>query len=134
MANFWIDANVLLRLLTNDPPEMAQKAVKLAQKAEQGEINLKLLPIVVAEVIWVLNSFYKYSRSEITEVLIPLITAEGIEVENQLQVIAALEVMTAQNVDFLDAYLAEVARSRGETVVSFDRDFRKLDVLWLEPD
>jgi predicted nucleic acid-binding protein len=134
MTNLWIDANVLLRLLTNDPPEMAQKAVKLAQKAEQGEINLKLLPIVVAEVIWVLNSFYKYSRSEITEVLIPLITAEGIEVENQLQVIAALEVMTAQNVDFLDAYLAEVARSKGEAVVSFDRDFRKLDVLWLEPD
>jgi predicted nucleic acid-binding protein len=134
MPNLWIDANILLRLLTGDPPEMAERAVRLAQKAERGEVTLKLLPIVVAEVSWVLNSFYGYSRSEIAQVLIPLMTTEGLLVENVDQVIAALKQMASVNVDFLDAYLAEIARKEGEAVVSFDRDFRCLGIPWLEPE
>ncbi len=134
MTNLWIDANILLRLLTGDPPEMAERTVRLAQKAERGEVTLKLLPIVVAEVSWVLNSFYGYSRSEIAQVLIPLMTTEGLLVENVDRVIAALKQMASVNVDFLDAYLAEIARKEGEAVVSFDRDFRRLGIPWIEPE
>ncbi len=134
MTNLWIDANILLRLLTGDTPEMAERTVRLAQKAERGEVALKLLPIVVAEVSWVLNSFYGYSRSEIAQVLIPLMTTEGLLVENVDRVIAALKQMASVNVDFLDAYLAEIARKEGEAVVSFDRDFRRLGIPWIEPE
>ena len=134
MTNLWIDANILLRLLTGDTPEMAERTVRLAQKAERGEVTLKLLPIVVAEVSWVLNSFYGYSRSEIAQVLIPLMTTEGLLVENVDRVIAALKQMASVNVDFLDAYLAEIARKEGEAVVSFDRDFRRLGIPWIEPE
>jgi predicted nucleic acid-binding protein len=42
--------------------------------------------------------------------------------------------MAKVNVDFADAYLAEAARRDGEAVVSFDRDFRRLDIAWIEPD
>jgi predicted nucleic acid-binding protein len=41
--------------------------------------------------------------------------------------------MAVSNVDFADAYLAEIARSRGESVVSFDRDFKRLNVSWIDP-
>jgi predicted nucleic acid-binding protein len=37
-------------------------------------------------------------------------------------------------VDFADALLTETARSRGEGIVSFDRDFRKLGIEWSGPD
>jgi predicted nucleic acid-binding protein len=37
-------------------------------------------------------------------------------------------------VDFADSLLAETARSRDESIASFDRDFRKLGVEWREPD
>jgi predicted nucleic acid-binding protein len=45
----------------------------------------------------------------------------------------ALEVMAESNVDFVDALLAESARSRAEGVVNFDKGFRKLDIAWHEP-
>jgi len=134
MTDLWVDANILLRLLTGDPPELAQRALKLVQKAEQGEVTLKLSPIVVAEIIWVLSSFYKYSRTQIAEVLIPFVTAEGIVLEEAEQVIAALNQMARVNVDFIDAFLAEIARRDGGTIASFDRDFRPLDIPWLEPE
>lgn len=134
MRYLWVDANVLLRLLTGDPPDLAEKALRLAQQAERGELTLKISPIVVAEIVWVLSSFYRYPRSQIAEVLIPLITAEGVILEEGEQVIAALQRMVSANVDFIDAFLAEVARREGEGVISFDRDFRRLEIPWVEPE
>jgi len=69
MTNLWVDANILLRFLTGEPPDLAQRAFRLIQKAEFGEVTLRLSPIVVAEVLWVLYSFYKYFRVQIAEVL-----------------------------------------------------------------
>ncbi|MCM0594472.1 MAG: PIN domain-containing protein [Gloeotrichia echinulata DVL01] len=134
MTDFWIDANVLLRFLTGEPPQLAERALRLIQRAEQGEITLRLSPIVVAEVVWVLSSFYKYSRRQITDVLLPLIASDGIALDEIQQVTAALNLMASANVDFVDAYLAEIARQTGGTVVSFDKDFRRLGIFWIEPD
>jgi predicted nucleic acid-binding protein len=134
MTNLWVDANVLLRLITDDPVDLAERASRLAERAEQGEITLRVSPVIVAEIVWVLHSFYRYSRSQVTDALIPLFTSEGISLEDHEQVIVALEQMASVNVDFMDAYLAAVARRAGEAVVSFDRDFRRLNVAWVEPE
>ncbi|HBE31997.1 MAG TPA: PIN domain nuclease [Cyanobacteria bacterium UBA11369] len=134
MTDLWVDANVLLRFLTGEPPDLAQRALRLIQQAERGEVILRLSPIVVAEVVWVLGSFYRYPRNQIAEVLLPLVTAEGVVLEESEQVVAALDRMATANVDFIDAYLAEVARREGGSVVSFDRDFRRLDIPWVEPE
>ncbi len=81
-----------------------------------------------------LNSFYKYSRTQIAEVLISLLTSDGVLLEDTEQIVAALERMATANVDFIDAYLAEVARRNDEAVVSFDQDFRRLEIPWVEPE
>jgi predicted nucleic acid-binding protein len=88
MTDFWVDANVLLRFLTGEPPELAERALRLIQRAEKGEVNLKLSPIVVAEIVWVLSSFYRYSRTQIAEVLLPLIASDGISCDEIQQVTA----------------------------------------------
>lgn len=135
MTDLWVDANVLLRFITADPPDLAQRALRLIEQAERGEVTLRLSPLVVAEMVWVLGGrVYGYSRTEIAEVLIPLVTAEGIALQETDLVVAALNSMARANVDFLDAFLAETARREGEAVVSFDRDFRRLEVAWVEPE
>lgn len=129
----WLDANVLLRFLTGSPPELAGRAADLLARAQRREISLRVHPVVVAETVWVLESFYGYSRVEISGVLIPLLEQPALRVEGMRTVVRALEVMAENNVDFADALLAETARSRSEGIASFDRDFRKLDVEWREP-
>jgi predicted nucleic-acid-binding protein len=91
-------------------------------------VVLRVHAIVVAEVVWVLQSFYGYSRVEISGALIPLLEEHGLRVEEGRVVILALNVMASANIDFVDALLAERARTRGEGVASFDRDFEKLGV------
>lgn len=133
MVYLWIDANVILRFITGDPPEMAAKTLKLMARAEKGEIGLRVSPLVLAETVWVLSSFYKYPKKEIAENLISFICADGIYPENQALLIQALKDMADKNIDFADAYLAALASNQEEAVCSFDVDFQKLGVKWITP-
>ncbi len=128
-----MDANVLIRFLTGEPPEMADKAERLLQKAQRDGLALRIHPVVVAETVWVLQSFYGRTKAEIIRVLVPLLAEHGLKLEGMGVVFRALELMAETNVDFADALLAETARSRDEGVASFDADFRKLGVPWHEP-
>jgi predicted nucleic acid-binding protein len=125
---------VLLRFLTGSPPELAGRAARLLEKAQRREISLRVHSVVVAETVWVLESFYGYSREEVSGALIALLEQPALRVEGARIVVRALEAMAQQNVDFADSLLAETARSRDESIASFDRDFRKLGVEWREPD
>ena len=134
MNRLWVDATVILRFLTKDPPEMAERSARLMAKAEMGEVSLYISPLVLAEVIWVLKSFYRYSMTAIAHVIISLVSAPGIEVDNRELIIRAVELARDRNVDFVDAYLALQAAECGEKVCTFDEsDFRRLPVEWTLP-
>ena len=133
VSSWWLDANVLLRFLTGAPPDLAERVARILEEAQQGNVSLRVHPVVVAETVWVLESFYGYSKADISRVLIPLLEQPSLRVEGARSVIEALEAIAESNVDFADALLAASARSRGEGVASFNRDFRKLDVEWREP-
>lgn len=55
MNRGYVDANVILRFLTGDPPQMAERAASLFRAVEQGELRLIVEPIVLAEVVWVIT-------------------------------------------------------------------------------
>jgi predicted nucleic acid-binding protein len=130
-----VDANVLLRFLTGEPESMAERAARLMRRAEDGEVLLILSPLVVAEMVWVLKSFYRRSASDIADALVPLLSADGLEVEDREILLRAIELARDKNVDFADAVLALQAVRNGEEVCSFDEtDFRRLPATWLSPE
>ena len=93
-----IDANVILRYLLGDHPQMSEKAKKVI---EAGAFTL---PEVLAEVVYVLKGIYKVERAEIAKVLIDFL--DEISIENQ---------------DFVDCVLIARHRILGDEVVSFDK-------------
>lgn len=135
MKRLWVDANVILRFITKDPPDLAERAARLMSRAAEGEIVLYVSPLVLAEIIWVLRSFYRYAMAEIAQVVIALVSASGIEVDDRVRVIRAVELSRGRNVDFVDAYLALQAAARKEPVCTFDAtDFKRLPVEWEVPE
>lgn len=135
MTRLWVDANVILRFLTGDPEAMAMRSARLMERVEKGEVVLFIAPLVLAEIIWVLKSFYRYAMSDIAAVILSLVSAQGIEVEDRSLTIQAIELARDQNVDFIDAYLAVQAAKQGEKVCTFDEtDFRRLPVDWVIPE
>jgi len=133
VTRLWVDANVILRFLTGEPQALAEKAAHLMARAERGEVVLVLPALVIAEILWVLKSFYQRTIGEIEGVLVPLMTADGLEVEDRDLLIEAIGLAREKNVDFVDAILALRAARSGEPVCSFDGDFKHLPAAWAPP-
>lgn len=126
MQEAYLDANVVLRHLTADPPEMAEEALDLLTAAEEGRVRLHLLAVTVAEIVWVLESFYEHPREAIAETVAAFLEAEGLVVEQADRLQVALALYRTHGVDFADAHLAAAARTEGPSAVcSFDRDLER---------
>ena len=123
----YVHANVLLRFFTQDPPEMAEQARAALEAAARGTQPLILLPLVLAEVIWTLQSYYRYQRQRIADTLLAFVGARGLVVRERDIVVDALGLYRDKNLDFVDAMLAATALRRGpRRVCTFDRDFRRV--------
>ena len=127
MRRAYVDANVILRFLTGDPPDMAAQARSLFEAVEQGKLILVIDEIIIAETVWVLKSFYGYSSHEIARVLQELLSHEGLEADDKAGLLSALNHFSHKNVDFPDALVAVhmQQRSVGE-IFSFDQHSDRL--------
>lgn len=129
-----VDTNVLVRFFTGDPPELASKARRLVARADAGEIVLLVLPVVVAETFFTLESFYEMERKLVASKLCAFLQARGIEASESARVLDALKRSEERGAHFADAYLAASAVELKHPIASFDRDFDKFkDVERIEP-
>ena len=127
----FLDTNVLVRHLTNDPPEQAERATRYIQESD----NLLLPDLIVAEVTYVLDSFYDFTRGEIASGLESTLSEESIVVTDIQLLLRSLEIYEIHRLDFADAYLIALAERTGVgAVASFDRDIdRPGTVTRIEP-
>lgn len=129
MRQWLVDANVLVRLITGEPPAMVARAQAMAASLREGRERIILVPLVIAEVVWVLQSYYRFNRADIADALIALIDSPGVRTRQREVVHEALYMYRDRNVDFTDAYLAaSVQGLKADGVCTFDGDFRRLDV------
>jgi len=127
MKRAFVDANLILRYFTKEPPDMAEASLKTFSAAQDGQICLIITPITVAEVVWVLESFYGYSKEQIAVTIIQFLYSDGLEVMELDILIQALSLYHEKNIDFADSLLAVSALSRGPNFIySFDRHFDRI--------
>lgn len=128
MKRAYVDANVILRLVTGDPPDMADAAETVFRLVDDGELELHVEPVVIAESVWVLSSFYGFSPAEIAPVLRAFLVGDGIIANDKDALLEALQLYEDRNVDFVDALLAiSMSASGVSNVYSFDTHFDRLD-------
>ena len=113
-----IDANVILRYLLGDHPQMSEEA---RQVIEDGAFTL---PEVIAEVVYVLKGVYHIERDEIGRTLIEFL--DEVFVENQDAVYEALSLFSETSLDFVDCILIARHRILGDDVGSFDKKLNKM--------
>ena len=129
-----IDTNVILRYLIGDIPAQAARAAALMERLESGAERAELVESVIAEAVWTMESFYKVSRSEISERLAAVLMFRGVLAPNKGVLVSALARFGSTAADFVDCLLAARAQQRNLTVYSFDaKDFRRLGVSWEAP-
>jgi predicted nucleic acid-binding protein len=115
---------VLVRHLTGDPPDMARRATAVIASGER----LLLADLILAESVYVLESFYEVPRKRVAELMRSAVALPTIETVDPTSLLRALEVYELDRLDFAEAYLVAQAEATGvSTIVSFDRSIDRVD-------
>jgi len=137
MAELFVDTNIFLRFLTDDLPDQAQAVERLLKRAEAGEVALRTNVLVVAEIVWTLESYYQRPKDEIAEMVLAILNTPGLEVENAEILARAASIYAEANIDFIDAYSAVWLHEQGlSKAVTFNtRHFNRAgEIEALTPD
>jgi predicted nucleic acid-binding protein len=128
----FVDTNVLIRHLTGDPPDLAERATRFLADAEE---LLLLSDLIAAEVVYVLESFYEIGRPEVAQALRAVIAFDAVRVVDPELLLRAVEVYELDHLDFADAYLVACAERSGiGAIASFDRSIDRIrTVARIEP-
>jgi predicted nucleic-acid-binding protein len=117
---------VLVRHLTGDPPDMAERATAMLGSGER----LLLADVVLAECLYVLESFYEVPRDRVAEVMRAALALPSIETVDPLPLLRALEVYEVDRLDFAEAYLVAQAEVTGVgEIASFDRSIDRVETV-----
>jgi predicted nucleic acid-binding protein len=127
----FVDTNILVRHLTGDPPQQAARATAFLAAADE----LLLVDLVVAETVYVLESFYQVPRARVAELARAIIAFPAVVVLDPVLLLRSLEVYETDRLDFADAYLvAQAERSGVGVIASFAKAIdRVTSVRRLEP-
>jgi predicted nucleic-acid-binding protein len=120
-----VDTNLIVRYLVQDHEKHAQAAGKLFDACDRGEVVIVVLPTVLAECVFVLESFYAQPRGDIVAALGRLIASPGVEISGMEIHLDALRRFQKTRVHFVDCLIAATSMAQDMPVATFDADFRK---------
>lgn len=126
MREITLDSNVFIRLVTQDIQDQYERAKEIFGDIEKEEVIAYVSILVVNEVIWILENYYKMKRADYIPQLLNLIYLSNlniIEAKKDL-IISCLKKMQSKKFDFTDVYLSQITEK--EKFFSFDQDFDKL--------
>ena len=120
-----VDTNLIVRYLVQDHEKHAKAAGRLFDACDRGDVVIVVLPAVLAECVFVLESFYEHPRGDIASALGRLISSPCIEIDGAAIHLDALDRYRKTKIHFVDCLIAATAAAENMPVASFDQDFRK---------
>ncbi|MEK7565929.1 MAG: PIN domain-containing protein [Patescibacteria group bacterium] len=115
-----VDANLIIRFFQRDVESLYLKAEEIFTQGQNGEVNIYIDEIIVAEVIWVSQSFYKLSRKKIAESLRELLYQDWVVNPRKEWIIEALELFNQTNLSFADCWISVVGKKLSAKLETFD--------------
>jgi len=127
MKVYLIDTNIFLRYLVKDNQAQAQKINQLFLTAKQNQVKLITTTFIMNEMAWTLKSFYKLNKIKVVEKMELILNFPGIKIRDYFNLKQAVVAYKQKNVDLVDIFTYQTAKKYQAAILSYDRDFDKLD-------
>ncbi len=117
------DTNILVRMAVLDDPEQCNRIKIILDNAEGKDTKIFISFTVIIETVWVLESVYKCSRTEIVKFLFSIIE-HHLFVFRDVAIVLEATKYYERGGDFADGLICEDTKDSGATVLfSFDKSF-----------
>ena len=131
----FLDTTIFIRFLTDDVPEKVDACEEIFKKAVEKQETLFTTDLVIAEIVWVLESFYELPKNEIQDKVEKILNTPNLICPHKDLILSALILYSEKNIDYIDAYNALILKENGiEELYSYDKHYDRIDWLTrLEP-
>lgn len=119
-----LDTNIVLRFLVGDNKLQQEEASDIFKEAESGKRKILIKSIVVAEVCFVLESFYKKSKEEVADSMEIFLSQKWLKVEDRQSLLTMWQ-WYRENLHFVDSYLLACAKLGKSKILTFDKTLNK---------
>jgi len=126
MNKYLIDANVIIRYLTQDDEKLFIKAKEIFDKIISNKIQVIIYDLIIMETFFVLTKFYKLNKEEVIDTLIEIMLLPGIVNLDKKIIIDTLNMIKTNNIDFVDALLCNKSKQFDYKLISFDKKLNKI--------
>ncbi len=120
------DTNSFLRFLLNDNPEQANQVSQLFTQAKAQELEIYLPQIIVFEIEFALEKYYKFPKEIVVDKLGTIISTPYLRIQDVDTFQEAIVLFNNENLDFVDCFLLCEAKSKNSTLFTFDNDLQKI--------
>lgn len=119
-----VDTNLFIRIFTKDDPPQVQAALNVFKEAKAGRLTLVVHDLIIAEIVWVLESSYGFDARSVRRHILALLNTPGVKIEpaDLGARTDALELYAEKNIDFIDAYSITWMKAKGiKSVYTFNK-------------
>lgn len=126
MTQVVVDTNAFLRFFLDDIPSQKKEFEKILLQAKKSNNPLTVPNIVIFELNYILNKYYKIEKTEIINKLKGIISSSYFRIETPDLLIETLKVYTNNNISLADSYILVFAKTKNAKIFTFDKNLQKL--------
>ena len=132
---YFLDTNIFLRTLIKEDEKTFAECIALFKLLEDGQIQAYTNILVIAEINFVLSSYYKFPKQKVATALESIVQTPKLKIVDDLDAAWGISLFAKENIKFIDCLLAssEFLRNKKACVISYDSDFKRLDVKYHHP-
>jgi predicted nucleic-acid-binding protein len=120
-----LDTNVIVRYVTQDDPRQAKIAERAIEQAVARGEKFLVQPLILCELVWVLESAYGYQKNAIIPVLEQILRTARFEIVDKDIVRRALDDFKEDGADFADYLIGRANERDGvQTTLTFDKSLK----------
>ena len=101
-----------MRFLINDDRQQADACEALFRRAIAGQETLSTTDMVIAEIVWVLESYYQLARKDVREKVEKILNTRNLDCANKEVIIEAMAIYEEKNIDYIDAFNACILKNK----------------------
>lgn len=126
MKSVVLDTNAFLRFLLNDVPAQAAEVSNLFNRAKAKQVKVFIPQIVLFEIHFALDKYYKLSKDEVIQKLGTLLATQYLKIQDKEVFKQTLEIYKLKNLDFVDCFIKAMSKETDSRLFTFDKNLKKL--------
>jgi len=123
----FLDTNIFIRYFEQEDKNKSADTERLIHKIVSGEIACFTNTMVIAEIVWVLEKYYDWEKTEVCDNIEFILSTPNIRIKDRKILQSAVKTYRELNIDFIDSYnYAYIKANNSSEIYSYDNHFDKL--------